>query len=193
MDTHAIACLRCRGALPPAAVNTPAPVPCPACGAWTMTAVFPALFRRPASGAPGERLVAEDEAGCFYHPRKRAATVCELCGRFLCALCDVDFNGKHCCPACIEHGAQKGTLPSLDNYRMLYDSTALGLAVLPLFFCVFATAVTAPLSLYVALRYWKAPTSILGRTRVRMVLALALAGAQLVLWLIFVAWLLFRG
>lgn len=190
METNAIACLRCHTVLPRGAVNTPAPVPCPACGALTMTAVFPAMFQPVASGSAGERLVAGDEAGCFYHPAKRAATVCEMCGRFLCALCDVDFNGQHCCPSCIERGVQKGKMPSLDSYRMLYDSAALGLAVLPLFFCAFASVATAPMAVYVALRYWNSPGSIIGRTKIRSVFALALAGAQILVWLILVAWML---
>ena len=155
-----------------------------------MTAVFPALFQPLAAGSVGELLVAGDEAGCFYHSGKRAAAVCELCGRFLCALCDVDLNGQHCCPSCIERGVQKEKLPVLDNYRMLYDSAALGLAVLPLFFCAFASVVTAPLAVYVALRYWKSPSSVVGRTKARSVLALSLAGAQILVWLIFVAWML---
>jgi len=188
MKPAAIACLRCQTALPWAAVNTPAPVPCPACGAMTQTAIYPALFRPPAAASAGELLATEEEAGCFYHPRKKAATACELCGRFLCALCDVDFNGRHLCPGCIERGAKKEQLPTLDNHRMLYDGTALALAVLPVFLCIFITFITAPMAIYVAVRYWNAPGSLVRRTqKPRFVFAILLSVAQLVVWAAIVA------
>ncbi|MCX7824788.1 MAG: hypothetical protein N2689_04450 [Verrucomicrobiae bacterium] len=188
MNHAAIACLRCRASLPPTAVNTTAPVVCPACGVMTLTAVFPALFRPQAAPSAGEPLATEEEASCFYHPRKKAATACELCGRFLCALCDVDFNGRHLCPGCIERGAKKEERPTLDNHRTLYDGVALALADLPVFLCLFATFITAPMAIYVAVRYWNAPGSLVRRAqKPRFVLAILLSVAQLVVWAAIVA------
>jgi hypothetical protein len=183
MSHAAIACLRCQTALPSAAVSTAASVPCPACGAETLTAIYPALFRPPAAASAGELLATEEEASCFYHSRKRAATACELCGRFLCALCDVDFHGRHLCPVCIERGAKKEQLPTLDTHRMLYDGVALALAILPIFLCIFVTFITAAMAIYVAIRYWNAPGSIVGRAqKPRFVFAILLSIAQLVVW-----------
>ena len=81
-----------------------------------------------ATGSIGEAIVVEGEAACFYHPGKRATVPCGVCGRFLCALCDLELNGRHVCPACLETSRRKGDLRNLDTRRMLYDSAALSLA-----------------------------------------------------------------
>ena len=48
-------------------------------------------------GRSGERILVEGEAACFYHAEKRATVACSACGRFLCALCDLDFSDHHFC------------------------------------------------------------------------------------------------
>jgi hypothetical protein len=170
-----IFCPKCFAKLPPSAVNAPEPLLCPSCGVTMMMSVFPALYRRIESGSKGELVVGDAEAGCFYHPHKKAAAVCATCGRFLCALCDVDFNGQHLCPPCIETAAEKKRVSTLENRRVLYDSAALGLAVLPVFTVIF-TIVTAPMAIYVAIRYWNTPGSIVRRGKTRFVLAILIAG-----------------
>ena len=92
----------------------------------------------------------------FYHPEKKAVLTCNYCGRFLCALCDVDFAGQHLCPPCIESGKKKKKIKNLENHRVLYDDVALAVAVLPLMLCYFVV-LTAPISLFIAFRYWNAP------------------------------------
>ena len=66
-----------------------------------------------------------DQASCFYHPNKKASVPCDNCGRFLCALCDVDFGGRRLCPACIEAGSGTESETTLDTRRILYDKLAL--------------------------------------------------------------------
>src|SRR5271167_2935315 len=78
--------------------NTGGLAPCPACGAGTMIEVYPAMFHLVSSGGAGEKIVSSEEAACFYHPHKRAFVPCDNCGRFLCALCDVELHGQHLCP-----------------------------------------------------------------------------------------------
>jgi len=127
-----------------------------------------------------------DEATCFYHPQKKAVLPCEGCGRFLCALCDCELHGQHFCPACLEVGRKKRKIKSLENERTLYDSIALSLAVLPVAIVplIYFTFITAPASLFVALRYWNAPRSIVHRTRIRLVLAIIFASLQIVGWVV---------
>lgn len=144
--------------------------------------VFPALFTGFVRGESGETLLVESESSCFYHPKKKAVVPCENCGRFLCALCDVDLNGQHLCPACIETGKKKQKITSLDNHRVLYDSIAVHLAVLPVIFMWPFTIVTAPIALFVAIRYWKAPLSIIRRTKIRYVAAIIFASLQVAGW-----------
>ena len=150
--------------------------------------VFPALFRETAPGSAGEVLLTDSEAGCFFHAQKKAVVVCEACGRFLCALCDVELDGRHLCLGCVEASRKKNQMQGLENRRVLYDSMALGLALGPPLTLAlwFFTIFTAPMALYVALRYWKRPTSITGRTQARRILAVLFATAQIVGWVVLV-------
>ncbi|MHC1725496.1 MAG: hypothetical protein AB9866_05700 [Syntrophobacteraceae bacterium] len=162
--------------------NTSLPVQCAGCGASLQAAVFPALFRGTGPVDLGDSLYAEDEASCFYHPEKRAAVLCEGCGRFLCSLCEIPMAGGKLCPACVESGRNQGRLTELVTKRTLYDQIALSLAIWPLLLMFYITFITAPMAIYVALRYWKAPTSILPRSRIRSIAALILALLQVGGW-----------
>jgi hypothetical protein len=140
------------------------------------------LFRRHTPGRDGEAVVVENEASCFYHPQKKAVLPCEGCGRFLCALCDCELHGQHFCPACLETGKKKGKIKRLENERVLYDDLALALAVLPLLIFYF-TLVTAPIALYIAIRYWNSPRSIVRRqTHWRFVIAIIFATLEIAGW-----------
>jgi len=153
---------------------------CPSCRAAIEARVFPAAFHSPI-GRLAEPVVADGEAGCFYHPDKRAEVHCESCGRFLCALCDVELESKHVCPLCIEVGITQGTMPHLRNSIIPYDSLALALAVVPpvtligIYFLIF----TAPTALIIAIYGWNKPTGMLTWRRGRLVLAMLIAVAEI--------------
>ena len=115
---------------------------------------------------------------------KKAVVPCAGCGRFLCALCDCELNGQHFCPACLETGKSKGKIKTLENQRTRYDTIALGLAILPVLI-FYLTIVTAPMTLFVAIRYWNAPQSIVRRTRFRFILAIVIALLQIGGWTAF--------
>lgn len=125
----------------------------------------------------------EGEAACFYHPQKKAVLPCDACGRFVCSLCDCELNGQHFCPACLESGKTKGKIKSLENRRTLYDSLALSLSLLPLLIFYF-TIITAPMSLFIAIRYWNAPRSLVHRTKIRFIFAVLFSILQIVGWAI---------
>jgi hypothetical protein len=161
--------------------NVPELRACPACGARSRIDVFPAALRPPGPSSIGEAVMVEGEASCFYHPTKKAILPCESCGRFLCAICDVELNGQHLCPGCLESGKRKGKLKQLENKRTLYDNLALAVAVYPMLL-VWPSIVGAPIALYLAIRYWKAPTSVIPRTRWRAVLAIIIALLQIGGW-----------
>lgn len=162
--------------------NQPEFAPCPACGVPLQVEVFPSLFRKISAGQSGEAVMVEGESSCFYHPQKKAVLPCDGCGRFLCALCDCVIEGRHFCPACLETGKTKGKIKSLDNERTLYDSLALALALYPMIICFYFTIVTAPMALFVAIRYWKAPQSILRRTKMRFIAAIIISVLQIAGW-----------
>ena len=180
-------CTKCHSPLAVEALTAPGFTVCPSCGAEAHVEIFPALFLPPKRGEAGEAIMLDGESSCFYHPQKRATVPCDSCGRFLCALCDVDLGGEHLCPGCLESGRKKGKITTLENRRTLYDDAALSVAVLPLvlIFTVIFTFITAPLAIFLAIRSLKAPGSILPRTRVRAWLALVIAGLTLVGWSIF--------
>jgi hypothetical protein len=181
MNSPLVCCTKCKATLLSNVFNLPDFTPCPSCQTPLQIEVFPALFRRFTPGSAGETIIEESDASCFYHPQKKAVVPCEGCGRFLCALCDCELHGQHLCPACLEVGKKKGKIKSLENHRVLYDSTALALAVYPLLIFYF-TIVTAPMALYLAIRHWSTPTSIIHRTKVRFVVAITLAILEIIGW-----------
>src|SRR6266581_110809 len=136
MHSQTISCPKCNTVLPEFFFNHGETAPCPGCKSLLQVEVFPALFKPIAEGKPGETILVEGEASCFYHPQKRAVIHCAACGRFLCGLCDVELNDEHLCPVCLEAGRKKGKLTQLETRRTLYDSSALLLSVFPLIlFC----------------------------------------------------------
>jgi hypothetical protein len=81
----------------------------------------------------------------------------------------------------MEAGQQKGKIKDLENRRVLYDTLALALAIIPIF-TIWFTLLTAPAAIYIVIRYWKAPGSIIKRTKMRFILAFLIAGVQIVAW-----------
>src|SRR5258706_3730163 len=150
MAAPAITCPKCQSPLPESAINRGFVDPCPACSVPIQVDVFPAFFRAIETGSAGERILIDGEASCFYHPQKRATLPCASCGRFLCALCDVDLNGQHICPVCLDAGQKKGKLTEIENKRTLYDSAALSLSLLPLLMWI-VTIITAPAAVILAI------------------------------------------
>ncbi|HTZ18363.1 MAG TPA: hypothetical protein VMB78_07975 [Dissulfurispiraceae bacterium] len=162
---------------------------CPSCDTKLLIEIFPAFFRQPASASAS--LAADEESACFFHPRNKATVSCAMCGRFICSLCDVELSGQHVCPSCIESGLKKRKITNLENRRILYDDIALALAIIPIIF-FWPTIITAPASIYLSLRHWKSPTSIIHRTKVRFVVAIFISLLQLAGWGLFISYLVTR-
>jgi hypothetical protein len=187
-----LTCTRCKASLPFETFNRPGWQPCRSCDAQVRVVAFPALLRERSEGQGGESIEAEGESSCFFHPKKKAVVPCDSCGRFLCSLCDLELHGQHLCPQCLETGTKKGKLKNLENHRVLYDSIALAMAVLPLLIFYF-TIFTAPAAIYVAIRYRNAPTSVVPRwRRTRFVLALVLSSLQIAGWMFGLGYFLFH-
>jgi hypothetical protein len=181
-----LACTSCRASLPPEALIGPGPARCGRCGASLEISVFPALFRPLGPGEAAEAVLSEQESACFYHPRKRAVVPCESCGRFLCALCDLELNGRHTCAPCLEAARGRGEFTRLENQRTRYDRIAMALAGYPLLLFFYPTLMTAPVALYMSIRALRAPGSLVHRTRIRCVLAMLLATAEIVAWVLLI-------
>jgi hypothetical protein len=181
MTAPSVQCDNCRVAIPAELFNRGAFAPCPSCATAVWAELFPAFQRPLPSGHDGAAVLTEEEAACFYHPRKQAVVPCDACGRFLCALCDCELKGRHLCPGCLERGRKEGKLRGLEHQRLLYDNIALSLAIYPLLI-FYLTLFTAPMVVYLSIRHWNSPSSILPRTKVRYVIALLLALMQIGGW-----------
>jgi hypothetical protein len=179
-----VPCPNCRVALPGNFCNTSAEVTCPACDHKVQVWVYPALFRERATGRKAELIVEAGVSSCFYHEGKKAVVPCDACGRFLCALCDVELNGRHICPSCLDKArtapAQGGML-NLETTRTVYDGAALSLAVWPLLIWP-ATLLTAPAAVICGILAFFRPASLVGRSSGRAILAILLGLTQIGFW-----------
>jgi hypothetical protein len=140
--------------------------------------LFPALFRTSAKIDLQSLLSDEGESSCFDHPNKRAVAVCNKCGRFLCALCEVSVAGQIWCPSCLIPANAASPIQALEKRRTLFDSITLGIATLPALL-IYPVVVTAPAVVYFCIRYWKRPSSIVPRGKWRFVVALLIALLEL--------------
>jgi hypothetical protein len=108
-------------------------------------------------------------------------------------LCALELGGETWCATCLSTGATKKRVNSLETRRILWDSVALGIAIIPLvtliglYFLIF----TAPAAIFVALRFWNRPGSVLPRSKIRFLLTIAIALAELGLWS-FMAYMVLR-
>jgi hypothetical protein len=147
-------------------------VQCPRCRSALLTQVFPVLNRVEQITGPGQ-VALEGEATCFFHPAKRAAVVCDHCGRFLCQLCDLPVGTRHVCPKCLAAGMDKvAPMPELLNQRVSWGLLSLLVAAVPMFLCgLFAFFVTGPAAIFCTIYGWNKPGSIVhGKRRVSAIL-----------------------
>lgn len=146
---------------------------CPACAAPVLVALFPAYGRGLDAAGAGTAVVTEGEAGCFFHPGRQAARVCGGCGRFLCALCDVEFAGGQWCPKCLAD-ARRAASASFPQTRLRHDYIIW--AVLALTVVMFPIGVvTGPGAFLYALWAWRRPPSLVAASRARLAGAMVAA------------------
>ncbi|HET9409871.1 MAG TPA: hypothetical protein VFO39_21730 [Candidatus Sulfotelmatobacter sp.] len=105
-----------------------------------------------------------DQATCFFHPDKAFQACCHRCGRFVCALCDLQLGVEHVCPTCFERGrADSGAETGKSEWRyrdVLYDSVALTVGWI--WILVWPSIVVAmPAVIFLHIKYRKAPRSYL--------------------------------
>ena len=179
--------------MPEELFNAPQEVTCPTCATPLRVRVYPALWRELPRGSSGERITVEGQAACFYHPNKTAHVPCDGCGRFVCALCDVELHGQHLCPACIESGRRKGSLTTLENKRVLWDNIALTMAVAPLLLWPL-TFISAPAAIILAFYGWRKPRSIVPRRAgLNFIAAIVFACLIIAGWAVGIYFLITKG
>jgi hypothetical protein len=180
-DWNLLDCTDCRLDVSEIALNSSASQTCQHCDRTVSVYVFPAMARDMKGAISQDQPVIASESSCFYHPQKTAAVICDTCGRFLCGLCDVDTHGGHLCTACLEIAAADEENPTTPVRYVHYDSIALLVVVVGILFW-FISFITAFVSLYFVVRYWRKPLSVLPRNRWRFVVAALLSLATLGMW-----------
>jgi hypothetical protein len=132
---------------------------CPYCEKRMQIRIWP-IIRQNTNAATA----LSDQATCFFHPDKAFQACCQRCGRFVCALCDLQLGAEHVCPACFERGcAHSGAEAGKAEWRyqdVLYDSIALTVGWgWILFWPVIVAAIPTVIVLHV--KYRKTPRSYL--------------------------------
>lgn len=184
-----ISCPGCAGDLDATAANTGWQF-CPYCQKQMQVRFWPRVQQNTSSVA-----ALSDQATCFFHPDKAFQACCQRCGRFVCALCDLQLGAEHVCPTCFERGRSGvGTDAGKAEWRhrdVLYDSIAatVGWGWI-LFWPTFVVAL--PAAIFLHIKHRKAPRSyLIPRRGWRFWIAyvglawlpLIFAGAMLPIWL----------
>ena len=180
-EQNIVRCPECGEPQPGGSYNIDDYVICAGCRSGLRIEAFPAIYRASDDSSLKSAPVKSDEAGCFYHPGNEAVVPCDVCGRFLCSVCDIEMNNGHICPSCFDKEVSRESTPELVSKRVRYDNIALHLAVFPVVMW-FITIITAPLAVFMCIRYWKIPLSVVPVTRVRFILAFFIALVQIGLW-----------
>ena len=116
-------CPSCKGEVAPAETQN-GWQSCPYCETRLQICIWPVA--RPNTVAA---VALSDQATCFFHPDKAFHACCQRCGRFVCALCDLQLGAEHVCPACFERGRDSSSSDAgkaeWRHRDLLYDSIAL--------------------------------------------------------------------
>ena len=171
-------CPKCQVSLPVDNLRPHEFVPCPGCTTPLRAIAFPALQHQPIA-AEAEAVVIAGDASCFFHATKRANATCDQCGRFICALCEVEVRGQKLCPTCVTLGRSSGELAQLETSRARWDSRCLNLALVPLLFWP-VTVLTAPAVLILAVKFWRAPGGLVEPSKWRFGVAVLFALLEIV-------------
>lgn len=132
---------------------------CPSCTRPLQIRLWP-VIRRTAQAMTA----LTDQATCFFHPDKAFQACCHRCGRFVCALCDLQLGIEHVCPTCFERGrggSSAGAESAEWRYRdVLYDSIAvtLGWGWILIWPSIIAAL---PIAIFLHVKYRKAPRAYL--------------------------------
>lgn len=152
---------------------------CGACATALQFVLFPARNR----AKPVARAVRslDGDAACFFHAQNQAAAVCDGCGRYVCAVCEVSAeDGRKMCPPCLSSGRKK--VATKADEVVTYGSMATSLAILPMLMWPL-TVVTAPVALFLAIYGWKKPRSLVRPGSARFIVAMVIATLQIGGWI----------
>ena len=167
-----VTCPKCKHALSGLSPSALAALSsCPVCGLGLQVTVFPSYGRGPSVGQAGVNRVGETDAACFFHPTKRAEVPCDRCGRYLCALCQLELEGQNLCPSCLSTGGAQGSILALEKERFRWDSLVWMLVLgPPLTICFWMlTPFTCLAAIVIGIWKYRSPPSRICRSQIRLV------------------------
>lgn len=202
-------CTSCGGGIPELHFRQGGRASCPVCKRFVQARMLPALYRSaiPAPPPLPDHPPASGEATCFYNPGRRATKCCDHCGVFISDAWAAQWGQQTVCLKCLEELHAKNSDMRFEAKRILWDNIALSFSVGPwiVAFILLATLVlypfailiamasflTAPAAIFIALRYWSSPRSLVPRGRGRLVWATLLAVLQLGAWVMLVVGIIY--
>ncbi|MFZ4765346.1 MAG: hypothetical protein ACOYMN_10370 [Roseimicrobium sp.] len=174
--------------------------PCSTCGSKVDAILLPALRKAPQAKPPElpQEPPQPGEAACFYNPSRRATACCEHCGVFVSNSWSAQWGSQTVCLKCLEELRAKNSDIRFEAKRTLWDNVALTFAIGPWilavlliatiilypfgFMSILLTIATAPAAIFVAVRYWGAPRSLVPRGHGRLFWAILLSLLQIAGW-----------
>ena len=154
----ALACPNCEGSVAPVETRT-GWQNCPYCDKRLQLWLWPVMHHNTSAAA-----AMPNQATCFFHPEKAFQACCQRCGRFVCALCDLQLGAEHVCPTCFERGrvdtGLNGGQAEWRHRDVLYDSIALVIGWCWIIFWP-VLLVALPMVIFLHVKYRKAPRSYL--------------------------------
>ena len=152
-------------------------VVCPVCSCQTSMVVFPRFFQEEPEISK-DKIASESEAICSFYGELKAEKVCDECGCLMSLRASVNWGDHDYCLPCLYQLREEKKNASFVAQAKLYDNLALALvtwlAPLSLF--------TAPVALFLLLRYRKGSQTFVSRSVFRWWLALLLSSAWILLW-----------
>jgi len=181
-------CPNCRSGLNVHSTTDRIEEPCPVCNGKLSLFVFPRLFRAPVHvDTSPESLSGENEATCAFYPELKAEKICDRCGAFLSGKATVRWGARDFCLPCLHclREEEKGT--DFVARADFPENKALALVTWLAPFSLF----TAPVAIYLLLRYRKPSPGFVPRGRGRwwtaMLLSIALLGGWVTLLVIWIS------
>ena len=189
---NTITCPRCSAPLTTPVFSNKSGSSCTYCGLKITGRLFPRFFKPSEEKPTNHDISSENESSCFFHPDKLAVSHCAECGRFLCALCELNIQDRIICPTCLDNLDKEKKVKTFTNRVTYWDSIVMSLAILPMLIWPF-TFITAPLTLILIWKHFKDNRHhIIPRNRWRFYFAGLVAGTQIMGWAIFIAALVKR-
>ncbi len=181
----AASCPNCRTAIPVDPTRRDQEVRCPFCRKTITFQIFPRLTRTPPP-EPISEVAAPGEATCRFYPELKAEVVCDACGCFLSRRASIRWADRPLCMPCLHALREEKADTEFRADLKIWDNRALALLALAPF-----TLFTAPVAIFLLVRFRREPRGWVPRSSLRwwlaMILALLTLGAWIALIVIWIA------